>query len=348
MRKPYGSSSSFAAILVMLCVLVILFWLLPPIGPQNDVIVVHEDYVAMQEQAQEQEQEQEQPRVVPKRTLYVDAIWGLGNRLRTYNVAYDLAISIGWDIVIFDDNHDKLVFNTDLSTLFHVPNIKITNKSTVPPTSYKVISYNVENDCSLLTTIDELVNIGSDVCIYCCGLQVPEVPAKNLFYKLIQPSTTVLDKVKHLLESFHNHYVVGVHIRQGSVADYKLGNFFGTWNNKENTPPLLCCMEDKNKNMSSCPEKSPSIDRFIATMKLEPSSTQFFICSDRPGCILHLAQEFPNQIIHNGIGIEYEVNTFDAFCDWYCLSQCQKLILTQVSSFSGESIKVNNIPYVVV
>jgi len=77
-------------------------------------------------------------------------------------------------------------------------------------------------------------------------------------------------------------------------------------------------------------------------MRERPPETKFFICSDRPGCILWLEQEFPKRLIHNEMIIEYEVDYIHSFCEWYCLAACNEMILSSSSSFSHEAAKMND------
>jgi hypothetical protein len=83
-------------------------------------------------------------------------------------------------------------------------------------------------------------------------------------------------------------------------------------------------------------------------MKKNTNADLFFICTDRPGCLLVLEQEFPRKIVHNGIHAKFNIDTISSFCDWYCLSQCNELILSGISSFSGEAMKIKDLDHVLV
>jgi hypothetical protein len=75
-------------------------------------------------------------------------------------------------------------------------------------------------------------------------------------------------------------------------------------------------------------------------MRNEPEHARFFVCSDRPGCILAVEQAFPGKLIYNSITIDHDVDFVRGFCDWWCLANCKKMLLSSASSFSIEAAKV--------
>jgi hypothetical protein len=287
-----------------------------------------------------------------EKVLYVEAVWGLGNRLRTFNIAYELAKKLDLHMVIvMEDTFDERIFDAYPNDLFVEPDIGIVKKSSLTNVDYYKIEYNVEGDCSLKYSYADFLAArrkNTNLYIYCCGLRIPDLTIENIFYKQLKPTYKVMQRIEPTLNKFVGKTVVGVHIRQGSIGDYYYGNFFGDWDNKDDKPPTMCCYKDKTKNLSTCPESAPHLERFIDAMKKETSADYFFICSDRPGCLLVLEQEFPQRLLYNNLSITYNIDSFNAFCDWYCLSQCSKLILTGISSFSGEALKVKNSSHVIV
>jgi hypothetical protein len=287
-----------------------------------------------------------------ERVLYVEANWGLGNRLRTYSVAYELAHRLNRKMVIvIEDNWDKRIYDAHPNDLFSEPDIRVIKKAALMGVVYHQLIYNVPNDCSIEKSLADFTALDrhTNLLIYCCGLRVPGLEVGNIFYKQIKPSNTVMTRISPILMQFVGKKVVGVHIRQGSIGDYYYGNYYGKWDNAENKPPTLCCWKDATKNVSACPDAATPLDGFIEAMKRETNVDLFFICSDRPGCMLALEQEFPKKLVYNNMSVNYEIDTVSAFCDWYCLSQCDKLILaSNLSSFSGEAIKVKNTEHVFV
>ena len=191
----------------------------------------------------------------------------------------------------------------------------------------KVVIFKFNDQCTLrANSIDFNKYVNDNICIYACELHVNGIDENdnsiyNLFkYKIPLQFKPTVDKI-----TTHKGNIIGVHIRQGNVNDWKRGYFFGDeWNNiNEREPtssPHFCCFEDKSKNLSACPSNVQPLDVYIKKMNEYPNH-MFFICSDRTGCYLYLHQIFPNRIIMNDIYIENEhVNTSRGFVDFFCLS----------------------------
>jgi hypothetical protein len=165
----------------------------------------------------------------------------------------------------------------------------------------------------------------------------------NTFYGQIKPTDAVMALMQETLDKILGHdLVVGVHIRQGNISDYHQKYFFGEWEHdgNDNDLPLMCCYEDTSKNLSSCSRQVVGIERYLDAMRNEPEHARFFVCSDRPGCILAVEQAFPGKLIYNSITIDHDVDFVRGFCDWWCLANCKKMLLSSASSFSIEAAKV--------
>jgi hypothetical protein len=209
---------------------------------------------------------------------------------------------------------------------------------------------NENEDCGVtLTLADDVLSepkasiqyIGIDS----CEIVVPDMTVSNAFYAMMRPTDAVMALIKDTLDTIHSHdLVVGVHIRQGNISDFHQEYFFGDWKHGEDEGlPLMCCHEDAAKNMSSCPEQVVGIEKYVDAMRGEPDHARFFVCSDRPGCILAMEQAFPGRLIYNAITIEHDVDFVRGFCDWWCLAHCTKLLLSSASSFSIEAAKVRGL-----
>ncbi len=297
--------------------------------------------------------------------LFVRGMWGLANHLRTYNTAYDLAQELGRKLVIVN-NRDFAFYQVDFADYavlkgdgLDVQFISADELDNTLSVSHKVVIYN-QQDCTMYNSPSEWddINHHDDIVINACGL-IPYdgLPITDRFYKALMPNDKVISMIKPVMDRIiqcraNDQRVVGVHIRQGSIKDYETGYFFGPWENSQKHAPAMCCFEDTIKNVCACPKAAPGIEGFQRAMKNHKDAV-FFICSDRPGCVLYLEQEYSGKLIFNpnALRIEHDVDTVSAFCDWYCLSQCDHLILTGVSSFSTEAIRYrgeNNITYEVI
>ena len=289
-----------------------------------------------------------------KKRLFVRAMWGLANHLRTYNVAYELSLELNRQMIIVN-HRDYEFYQVDFNDFAHLDGIEIQTINEIElksmmSKSAKVISYNVPNDCTLKLSESEwdALDRYDDIVLVVCGIiEFDNLKINNVFYNALRPTPIVMNMMENVLDRMADYKalgksVVGVHIRQGSIQDYYTGYFFGSWENSEKKPPTMCCFDNESKNLSSCPDSASGIERFVSHMKKQSKKTVFFVCSDRPGCILYLEQEFPGRIIYNpqtALRVETKVDTLGAFCDWYCLSRCDHLILTGVSSFSTEAIR---------
>jgi hypothetical protein len=272
-----------------------------------------------------------------QKTLFLRTMWGLANRMRTMRVALDVCRALGWRLVVVHAD-DKGYRGEPPEDLFVVPGIEYASEV---PMGTKTIEYNVKNDCTLDMSLEE-IRIGAEglpaVCIHACGIQVAGMADDSVMYKTMRPTPKVLEACRIALKALETtKSPVGVHIRQGSVADFKLGYFFAKWENSDQSVmPIGCCLND-NKQKTPCPENAPIAERFAERMKAMPEDAVFFVCSDRPGCIEYLEHLFPGRIAKNAWVNTFDNDAFGAFCDWYCLSMCSTLILSSVSSFSREA-----------
>jgi hypothetical protein len=255
-------------------------------------------------------------------------------------VAHDLARTLDVRLVIVH-KPDKGYAGAHPRDLFDVPGIEY---EPCIPLFTKTLLYNVEKDCTLrmpLSALKEEMGRCPRLAIRACKLDIAGLscPAPSEFYTFMRPSERVLAACAPIVAAMDACAgpVVGVHIRQGSVPDFKLGYFFGPWDNADQSiPPTGCCFCDAGKNKTPCPPSAPCMEKFEVAMRSFPPSALFFVCSDRPGCIAHLRAAFPDRVLSNEHVDTFENDSFGAFCDWYCLTRCSDLVLSGVSSFSTE------------
>jgi len=140
--------------------------------------------------------------------------------------------------------------------------------------------------------------------------------------------------------------IVGVHIRQGSVADYVFGNFFGAWKNSDITKyPIFPQFKDSSKNLSAYKSNAPPIETFIDAMKAYEASVMFFVCADRIGTLLYLYQKFPNRILMNSLVLPTKnPGTEAALSDFLMLSKCDELVVSSIGSFSVVADNIRRTP----
>ena len=275
-------------------------------------------------------------------TLYLRPFWGIGNRLRTLRVAFDLARVLKRRLVLVESV--DVGCDVYLTTLLDVPVDGILYTKALVPLYRTTIKSNGKGDCSLTMPLEEFKKISNKaLLIEACTLNVAGLEETSEFYERTSPRPMITRPMRNMLEMVRNANAVGVHIRQGTVSDYKQGFFFGKWKNSSSEIPIGCCSKALVGDEVVCPTSAPCVDGFVAKMKEYPPETIFYVASDRPGCLLQLKEIYGNRILHQPIEIESSTNSVRGMRDFVALSSCRELIISNVSSFSGEASRVNNI-----
>ena len=283
-------------------------------------------------------------------TVYVWPLWGIGNRLRTIRVCYALARQTGKDLALIE--HDDDGFQGSMARLFGHPfrSVSKTYFTNVLCRTQTISMFEFNQECALAIDKKELTRPGS-ICIKACEVKIDNAPHlmkdRSVYAQL---RLQVPSECKRILSDIVRTKAVGVHVRQGNVNDWERGYFFNDeWKGiRERDPtsaPLMCCFEDGSKNLSACTSNVTHLEKYIEKMKEFPKTTNFFICSDRPGCLLYLHQIFPDRILSNPPSIEAKtVDTKAGMKDFVCLANCTKIICSQLSTFCNEASRVNDIP----
>jgi hypothetical protein len=280
-------------------------------------------------------------------TLYVYPLWGIGNRLRTVRVCYNIAQQSGHAIVIVD-HIDEGFDHPSLTALAGLPFRHISEKS-FKRMNLPTLGYNEE--CTLRVSRENLdIFANRSFCIKACEIDIigeTHLNESNTLYKHVKFNLPF--EYHSMFASIRNNpKVIGVHIRQGNVNDWSRGYFFNDeWKDKQlndpDTSPQFCCFEDASKNLSACTSNVVAVDKYINRMKQFASDTVFFVCADRTGCLLYLHQMFPKRIIMLPLSLETEkVNSQRGMADFYGLSLCPTIMVARLSSFSNEASRVNN------
>ena len=295
------------------------------------------------------------PATTGKPKIYVKADWGLGNRLRTLRVAYAAAKTLGAEL-LFVNAYNEGNFNIrHLDELFVVddPDVRVVDEDAPEGTRTLSWSPGGGGGCTLSMPFADFEAALFDewrLSLVCCEIKLAGFsPDPSLMlYRHLHVSDTVREYVAPVLKAMADARstggeVVGVHIRQGHIYDYNNNYFFDYWDSSANEPPTSCCFADVAKNVSSCLGNAPHLERFVELMRQAGDGAVFFVCSDRPGCLLNLEQFFPHRIIYNPIKVEHTMQTTTAFCDMVCLANCDRLIVSQISSFSTEAELMGNV-----
>lgn len=288
--------------------------------------------------------------VFSNNVIFVKPLWGIGNRLRTIRRANALAKHLNRQLVVVEHVDDGLKLS--MKMLF---GIRLLHMS---PIIFKLIyerwcvPFKFNDQCSLkhdVSVFDKAVTNNNNIYITACDMNISGVDMNDRsIYETWKPYKDT--KTQQIIKQLKKHKrVVGVHIRQGNVNDWERGYFFNDeWKDiKQREPdsaPHFCCYDDKNKNLSACTSNVQNLDGFIKRMKKYPTDTHFFVCSDRVGCIIHLYQLFPNRITSNNVEMEGEqLDIYKSMQDFLSLAACDEIIVSDVSSFSDEAKRINDI-----
>lgn len=289
----------------------------------------------------------------PRRdVIYIWPLWGIGNRLRTIRVCYALAQHLGKDVILVE--HDDEGFQGSMSKLFGHPFGSVSKfhfEQVICRTKHIPI-FEFNEECALNIDVAQLSQAGS-FCIKACELKLKDawqLMNDRSVYSRLHLHTSA--DTKELLNTVLRTNAVGVHVRQGNVNDWERGYFFNDeWKGiRERDPtsaPLMCCFKDESKNLSACTSNVTHLETYVNKMKEFPDTTTFFVCSDRPGCLLYLHQMFPNRILSNPPFIETRtIDTTVGMKDFVCLSHCTKILCSTISTFCNEASRVRDIPVI--
>lgn len=295
--------------------------------------------------------------------------WGLGNRLRTIRKAYIISKILNRRLVIVEhqdhgfDHHSirELLELSDIESI-HESAFKIIRKNKLKQGLLKYIKRDIHiGKCETIVNesrIQELKNTKSNVLIY---FKTCDFLFKGSFQHLeydrsfYTEAPSIFTKNKETLRSMFSQNknihrasrIVGIHIRQGNVNDYKKGNFFGSWDNSDTTmAPYFPQFLDQSKNLSAYHPSAPPMEYFMRLIDSYHESVIFFVCSDRIGTLIYLHQKYPNRILMNPIVLQNELpNTAYGLKDLIALSKCDEIIATGIGSFSRECAVINNRPF---
>ena len=287
--------------------------------------------------------------------LFVQPMWGIGNRLRVIRKAYELSKVLNRRLVLIESN-DAFFDYPSMKRLFKITRIDfITEKQfkKLKQSSLTTIT-NLDKKCETEVDIHNLLQTRTQLYTQSCDIYNDDLLEARSFYVDINSvfndktyrQTDIRQHFKHNPRMKNCNKVVGVHVRQGSIADYKNGNFFGEWDNRdESMCPFFPQFYDESRNLSATHPSAPPIEKYIQQMRDYDESVMFFVCSDRIGTLLYLYQIFPGRVVMNPLTLpDDKPNSKYALQDFLMLSKCDELIVTQIGSFSTEASFIRNIP----
>jgi len=275
--------------------------------------------------------------------IYVEATWGLCNRLRTFRTLYGFCLDNRIDLYIIDTDDSEDAFPISYKKVLPGVPLNIIAKNDIPKNIQNIINTKPNKSCTIEYKYLD-TNNKDIIYLKCCEFSHDKYKSDNRFYKLIEDNIILPKNILDIKNKIIKENAIGIHIRQGSVFDYYKNNFFGYKHNLKDKEPYFCCYEDKSKNLSYCPDNIKPLEKYIKKINELPKETYFYATSDRTGCLLSLKQILKEKLILNHIYLhEKHINIIKDFYDWYCLQFCSKIITSSHSSYSHECTILNNI-----
>jgi hypothetical protein len=265
--------------------------------------------------------------------IFVKPQWGLGNRLRTMSGAYAAAKRLNMECVIIwtQDSH----FPQHIQELY--TNLKVIHNT--PPDLNQLRH---DGKCELYTNLDQIEK--SVPCIIeSCMCHVAETDTdRHLFYTFAKLSSFIMAELKLYCNNFLTQRTIGIHIRQGDIADVRDNNFFGKISdskvNIKDANQLVCCSR-KTANDKQCPSNVEPIEDKLVHVKSLDANDKIWIATDRPTCLKHF-ESLTNEVRYlgkfkdlpamSGRDMRY------ALIDIYMLAMCTVFHGTGISSFTNE------------
>lgn len=279
-------------------------------------------------------------------TLYLRPQWGLGNRLRTMSGAFTVAKKMNARCLVLWDINDH--FPQHIEELYS--NIPLT---TTLPDDIKTEA--VHNACEWKSTLQDLKQ-KLPCLINSCLFEISDTEKdRHEFYSWAKLTPTVSNWVDTYGKELRtSEPTIGLHLRQGDIADARDNHFFGKWTEDKEKLVIksesdLPCCSDANSDHPHCPSNIETIDKRLKAIENETltSQTKIWVATDRTNCIQYFKEKLkPASVFYLGC---LDVNKKDpterdmrlALVDMYMLAKCNRFYGSYISSFTKEVEIIN-------
>ena len=271
------------------------------------------------------------------RYIFIEPVWGLGNRLRTISGAFAAAKKLDAELIIIWKSNEH--FPQHINKLF--TNLKCEKE--IP--AYLKVNEIHHSGCELRTNLAH-VERNIPCLIKSCMCEIQETEDERFkFYEYAKPSNHIINEIKTYCKDFMTDHTIGIHLRQGDIADARDNHFFGKWTDQKeklvikNASDLPCCSKSI-MDQAGCPSNIQTIDERLDAIEKD-SKYNYWIATDRIQCISIFEKKLaPSQIRYVGcFGKIPDLNSRDmrlALIDMYMLAMCSKFHGSYISSFSHE------------
>ena len=278
-----------------------------------------------------------------EKTLFLKPQWGLGNRLRTMSGAFTVAKRLNARCLVLWEKNDH--FPQHIEELYS--NIPIT--TTLP---HDIKTEKPGNSaCEWRSTLQTLEN-KLPCLISSCMFEIKDTEKdRHEFYQWAQLTPTVskwIDQYCNLLHTSSGS-TIGLHLRQGDIADARDNHFFGQWTREkeklviQSESDLPCC-SDTNRDSPTCPSNIETIDKRLEAIKNEEidHETKIWVATDRTNCIKAFEEKLkPASVVYLGSLDFNRKNATErdmrlALVDMYMLAKCNRFYGSYISSFTKE------------
>lgn len=260
------------------------------------------------------------------RTLYVEPLWGLANRLRTVSGAYAASKLLGcrWCVVWNVSEH----MPRHISELF-----KDVPTAARFPQAARLID--LGERCEYTFKRGDFGDDDIDVAIRCCAFQIPH---RETFYVDTPLTDEMQAAIARLVHGCFDQ--VGVHVRQGDKIDVRNNNFFGPFAPKPLRVPrgnLPCC---ESKTDLYCNRHCKTVSEYVREIRraLRNGDRCIVVATDRNECVGRIQDAFPALSVVCTASPEdgHERDPCQALVHMFMLAACRRIIGNGVSSFSNE------------
>lgn len=271
--------------------------------------------------------------------IFIIPQWGLGNRLRTLSGAFAAAQKLDAELVVIwkPSDHFPQHINEIYENITYAPEI---------PDYLHVNEIGHSGECELRQTPLQTIKDKLPCFIESCMCEINETDNERYsFYEYAKPSLFITNELKKYCKNFMSDKTIGIHLRQGDIADARDNHFFGQWTKQkdklviEKSSDLPCCNKDL-MDQPGCPSNIQTIDERLESVEANPDHN-YWIATDRIQCLPIFKEKLsPSKVRHIGcFGKIPDLDSRDmrlALIDMYMLALCTLFHGTAISSFSQE------------
>lgn len=275
-------------------------------------------------------------KIIHNKYIFLIPQWGLGNRLRSLSGAFSVAKKLNAELIVIWNKSDH--FPQHINEIF--TNIKCIAEL---PKDIEISEIQHTGACELYSDLNH-IDKNLPCKIESCMVNIKETEdSRYEFYEYARLTNFIKQEIRKYCKHFMDNDTIGIHLRQGDIADARDNHFFGKWTESKikitKSSDLPCC-SDADKEDIGCPSNIQTIDSRLKDLKFT-SGNKFWIATDRIQCIPMFKEKLnPCELRYIGCFESIpDLETRDmrlALIDMYMLALCESFHGTSISSFTNE------------